>query len=390
MKIRDFRQFQEWALQQNNIKNVLVRCDLNLPSDVEDLTRVYAIKDTIQSLLSMKLNVILISHYKRPKKEDAFDPKFSLSPIADKVSKVIEEPVDFIKDSVFNISREQITSRLTLLENLRFYEGETSNDSNFAKQLAKLADAYINEAFSVSHRAHASVEAVTKELPSFAGLSFGKEIDGISLVKSDIQKPYIAIIGGSKVSSKIDVLKSISQKADYLIIAGAMANTFLAAKGYNMGSSLIEQDFLETALSIAKSSNAKILLPSDFIVSDDINHNGIVCDISDIKSQMMCFDIGPKTVEEIKKIISTSKTLLWNGALGAFEFSNFDFSSKEISQFIADQTINYNLISVIGGGETVASIGKLKDNMHFVSTAGGAFLEYVSGYELPGVVALSQ
>jgi phosphoglycerate kinase len=274
------------------------------------------------------------------------------------------------------------------MENLRFYKEETENDAVLAQRLAKFGDAYINDAFSVSHRKHASICAITKYIPSFAGCSLQKEIDGISNVTSNIVRPFTSIIGGSKVSSKIDVLKQISKTADYLIVTGAMANTFLAANGVNMQNSLVEQDYLKTALEIMKEAKSEIILPVDFLASKNINENGDNYDYVAIPEGFSCFDIGEKTISKILEIIEISKTLLWNGALGAFEFSNFDRSSKIVTKYIADKTQNNELTSVIGGGETVASIGNYKKDMTFVSTAGGAFLEFTAGYKLPGIEAL--
>ena len=388
MNIKTFTDFENFVSKNKNIKRCIIRCDLNLPSDIEDLSRVYAIKDTVLSVIEMGLHVVLISHYKRPKIDDVINPKFSLKHIVDSVSKVLEKDVYFEKSSIFDIDPKSVTSQLTLFENLRFYEGETKNDEELAERLAKFGDVYINDAFSVSHRSHTSVCAITKHLPSFAGKSLQREIDGISKVTNNINRPFVAIIGGSKVSSKIDVLKHISNTSDYLVITGAMANTFLAAKGFDLKKSMIEEEHFETALDIMKNSKAEIILPDDFLVSKDINENGENCDLGNISDGYACFDIGEKTTIRIIDTIKNAKTLLWNGALGAFEFANFNKSSNIITKFIADQTKNAELISVIGGGETVASIGNYKADMSFVSTAGGAFLEFVAGYKLPGVEAL--
>lgn len=389
MNIRTFEDFKK-HVSENKCKRCIIRVDLNLPSDVEDLSRVYAIKDTVLSVMEMGLQVILISHYKRPKPEDISNSKFSLENVVSSVKKVLGHDVTFEKSSIFDIDPNIIRSPLTLLENLRFYKGETKNDDELAKHLAKFGDVYINDAFSVSHRAHASVCAITKYLPSFAGKSLQKEIEGISQATENSKKPFLAIIGGSKVSSKIDVLKQLSQTADYLVITGAMANTFLAAKGYDLKKSMIEEDLFETAREIEKNSKAEIILPNDFLVSKDINENGWNCDLEKIPDDCGCFDIGEKTTSRIIEIIKKSKTLLWNGALGAFEFANFNKSSIRITEFIAEQTKNSGLISVIGGGETIASIGRYKADMSFVSTAGGAFLEFVAGYKLPGLEVLKK
>lgn len=390
MNIRNFDDLKKYIKENSHVKRCIVRCDLNLPSDIEDLTRIYAIKDTVRELLNLDLNVVLVSHYKRPKTEDIIDPKYSLASIAPKVSQVLGCDVDFIKYSIFDIEPEIIKSRLTLMQNLRFYEGETKNDLELAERLAKFGDVYINDAFSVSHRAHASVAKIAELLPSFAGLSLSREIEGISKVTHNITRPFTAIIGGSKVSSKIDVLKQISQTADYLIVTGAMANTFLAAKGFDLKNSLIEKEQFNLCNEILEKSKAEIILPVDFTASVDINTNGSNYDLDKIPDGFACFDIGEKTTANIIEILLKSKTLLWNGALGAFEFANFNKSSKAVTKIIADRTKSHELISVIGGGETVASISGYKDDMTFVSTAGGAFLEFVAGYILPGIAVLQK
>jgi phosphoglycerate kinase len=390
MQVRDFEAFKKWLINNQNASHVLVRCDLNIPSNTEDLSRIYAIKETILELLALNLKIILISHYKRPNPNEYFKKAFSLKRIAKKVSKVIGEKVKFCGEPIQKISRTDFKAKITLLENLRFYDGEGKNDENFARELAKFADVYINDAFSVSHRAHASVEAITRILPSFAGLSLTHEIEGISQMISNIERPYTAIIGGSKVSSKIKVLESISMQADYLIITGAMATTFQEALGHNMGQSLVEKELFKIVLKIYTDSTAKIILPMDFLASKNINISGVPCSVDDVKKNEGCFDVGPMSVQVFKDIISKSKTLLWNGAIGAFEFANFNTASKEISKFVAEKTKKKELVSIIGGGETIASIGSYKDDMTFVSTAGGAFLEYVSGENPPGIKALSE
>ena len=298
--------------------------------------------------------------------------------------------VTFEKRSIFDIDQSEITAPITLLENLRFYAGETKNDDALAKRLAQFGDVYINDAFSVSHRAHASVCAITKYLPSFAGLSMQREIEGITKATEDIQRPYTAIIGGAKVSTKIDVLKKLSLEADYLVIAGAMANTFLAAHGHDMKKSLIEPEQFETARGIMANAKAEIILPTDFLASPNVETNGVECGLSSIPDDYGCFDIGEKSTARIMEIIDKSHTLLWNGTLGLFEFANFNYSSDKVSQHVAERTKNNGLISIIGGGETIASLSQYKPDMTFVSTAGGAFLEYIAGYQLPGVSVLAK
>lgn len=387
MNIKNFDNFKQFVTA-NGCKRCIIRCDLNLPSDIEDLSRVYAIKDTVLSVAGMGLQVILISHYKRPKPEDVGNPKFSLEQIVPSVAKVLGRDVAFEKRSVFDIEPSTITAPITLLENLRFYEGETKNDDALAERLAQFGDVYINDAFSVSHRAHTSVCAITKHLPSFAGLSMMREIEGITQATENIKRPYAAIIGGAKVSTKIDVLKKLSLEADYLVVAGAMANTFLAAQGHDMKKSLIEPEQFETAREIMANATAEVVLPTDFWVSQNVETNGVHCDLANIPDDCGCFDIGEKSTARILEIIDKSRTLLWNGTLGLFEFANFNYSTERVSKHVAERTRDAELISITGGGETIASLGKYKSGMTFVSTAGGAFLEYIAGYDLPGVNAL--
>ena len=387
MNIKNFENFKQFVAE-TKCKRCIIRCDLNLPSDIEDLSRVYAIKDTVLSVADMGLQVILISHYKRPKSEDVGNPKFSLEQIVPSVAKVLGRDVAFEKRSVFDIEPSEVTASITLLENLRFYEGETKNDDALAERLAQFGDVYINDAFSVSHRAHTSVCAITKHLPSFAGLSMMREIEGITQATENIKRPYAAIIGGAKVSTKIDVLKKLSLEADYLVVAGAMANTFLAAQGHDMKKSLIEPEQFETAREIMANATAEVVLPTDFWVSQNVETDGVHCDLANIPDNCGCFDIGEKSTARILEIIDKSRTLLWNGTLGLFEFANFNYSTERVSQHVAERTKNNGLTSITGGGETIASLGKYKSGMTFVSTAGGAFLEYIAGYDLPGVNAL--
>jgi phosphoglycerate kinase len=347
-----------------------------------------AIKETVSSILALGLDVVLISHYKRPKPADAYGREFSLANIVADVSEVLKHDVQFVASSVWETDPAQINSRITLLENLRFYEGETANDPEFAGALAKFGDVYINDAFSVSHRQHASVCAITQCIPSFSGLSLQREVYWLSKLTHEIQRPFSEIIGGSKVSTKIDVLKRISQVADHLIITGAMANTFLAARGFNLQSSMIEEELFDTVREITSSSNAEIILPVDFLVSKDIRTNGIECKLDSILPECACFDIGQQSVDIIKERLDKTKTLLWNGAIGAFEFANFNTATNILTPYIAHLTKTRGLVTIVGGGETIASIGPYKDDMTFVSTAGGAFLEFVAGYGIPGLKGL--
>jgi phosphoglycerate kinase len=369
-------------------KRCILRCDLNLPSSIKDLSRITSIKETVDTILSFGMSIVLISHYKRPSASERFTDKFSLQNVVSDVSNVLRQEIQFCENSVFELEQSMFKKKVMLLENLRFYDGETQNDDVFAQALAKFGDFYINDAFSVSHRSHASVCAITHHLPSFAGLSLQKEVFWLSKLSQEIARPYTAIIGGSKISTKIDVLKQISQIADHLVIAGAMANTFLAASGFDLCESRIERDYFDTALDILATSKAKIILPVDCLASPNIEMAGVVCAIDKIPAGYSCFDIGEKTVQSIVKIMEKSHTLLWNGALGAFEFANFDTSTKILSPVISRLTKASNLVSVIGGGETIASVKEFKDDMTFASTAGGAFLEFVAGNALPGIQSL--
>jgi phosphoglycerate kinase len=386
--MKKFEDLKEYVATHSDVQRCLIRADLNLPSDIEDLTRIYAIKETVLTTLELGLAVVLISHYKRPTPEDADNPKFSLQKIADKIADVIGQNVSFHGGSVFDLDPNAIATRVTLLENLRFYEGETKNDDAFAKKLSEFGDVYINDAFSVSHRRHASVCAITNHLPAFAGLSLQNEIENLSKLTRDIKRPYTAIIGGSKIASKIEVLRKLSTVADHLVIAGAMGNTFVSATGTDLQESLIEPDQLENAKEIMESASARIILPVDVSASSNINENGRNYSIYEVPPGHAAYDIGQETANAITSTIENSKTLLWNGALGAFEFANFDASTNVISMYVAERTRNGDLISIIGGGETVASIGDYKRDVTFASTAGGAFLEFIAGYELHGLRAL--
>ncbi|MDR0695588.1 MAG: phosphoglycerate kinase [Holosporales bacterium] len=386
--MRRFEDLVAYVATHKEVKRCLVRADLNLPADIEDLSRVHAIKKTIQKLLDMGLTVVLISHYKRPSIDDVGNPKFSLKQVAAKVSNVIGHEVSFCSDSIFECDPKKLSGNLVLMENLRFYEGEAKNEREFAARLACFGDIYVNDAFSVAHRKHASVCEITNFLPSFSGLSLQREVDNLSKLTSTVEGPYTAIVGGSKIASKIEVLRKLSTAADYLIIAGAMGNTFVAARGVNMQESMVEADQFLVAMEVMETAKAQIILPIDVSISRSIKEAGYNCNINKIPPGYSGFDIGQATTDLIIDVVDKSRTILWNGALGAFEFANFDGSTKRISQRIAEQTAKGRLISVIGGGETIASIGSRKEEMTFVSTAGGAFLEFIAEYALPGLIAL--
>jgi phosphoglycerate kinase len=345
----------------------------------------------VLQILDLGMKVVLMSHYRRPKAADSEKMEFSLSNIVDCVSSVLGRDMHFVKSPILEIYPEKLDSDVSLLENLRFCNGEVENDSGFADKLASLADAYINDAFSVSHRKHASVVGVAERLPSFAGLSLQNEYESIINVASNIEHPFTSIIGGSKVSTKVKVLQKLSEISDYLIIAGAMSNTFLGARGIRLGSSKVETDHFSTAASIMESSRANVVLPVDFIASHDINVSGSsYCEAALIPDNCQCFDIGEKSTSEIIEVLTKSKTVLWNGPTGAFEFEHFGESSRKIAKSIAELTENGKLVSIVGGGETVAAVGEYKDKMSLVSTGGGAFLELISGDTLPGIAVLEK
>jgi phosphoglycerate kinase len=389
MHLRGFEDFKQFVSQNEEVKRVMVRCDLNIPSS-GDLTRVNSIKETVLEILDLGLKVVLVSHYRRPAHTDMGNPEYSLSNVVDGVSKVLGCKVQFLNSSVFEMEPVSACSDVTLLENVRFYRGEIQNSDEFAKRLAEFADVYINDAFSVSHRKHASVVGITEYLPSFAGLSLQKEVREITRIISDVKRPFTSIIGGAKVSTKIDILQKMSKISDYLMIAGAMSNTFLAARGFRLGGSKFETEHFATALDVIRESTAQIVLPCDFLASRDVNTNGSNYGLNLVPDDCECFDIGEESIEQIINIVAKSGTVLWNGPTGAFEFANFGTSSKAIAEAIAKLTNENGLVSVIGGGETVAAVGDYKDDMSLISTGGGAFLELITGKKLPGITALEK
>ena len=357
-----------------NNKRVLLRVDFNVPMEngrVTDTTRIERVIPTLRYLLDKHATVIMISHLGRPKRPD---PQLSLQPIAEVLSGLIDEKVVFIDD--IN-AKPNFADKLYMLENLRFYPGEEANSDEFAQQLSKFADIYVNDGFAVSHRAHASVAAITKYLPSYAGLLMQEELEALNSSLTNPQKPVAAIVGGSKISTKLGVLKNLVKKVDYLIPAGGIANTFLLERGDDIGPSLAEPDLLQDVALIKQTAE---------------QHNcQIILSIDSAKSDGKIFDIGPQTIEHYKKILSECKTLVWNGPLGVFEIPPFDQGTAAIGEFVAQQCVAGELYAVVGGGETIAALNQkgLLGKISYVSTAGGAFLEWLEGIALPGVQALS-
>ena len=384
-------------------KNVLLRVDLNIPivnNQITDISKIILLKETIEHLIKQENKVFLLSHLGRP--GGHINSKYTLEIAIDKIREVLQlKKIHFIKDYISSKFQKNFLpvkyGEVCLLENIRFYSAEEDNNLKFAKKLSENFDIYINDAFSASHRSHASIQGITNFLPSYAGLLFEKEIVALTSILKDSNRPTMAIIGGSKVSTKISVLKNLVNKLDYLIVGGGMANTFLAAKGINLGSSFIEKNFFKEIFEIEKNSiksGCTIVLPTDAITANDLQKPNKIynCSINNINSNQKVFDIGINSCKKITDIFSRVKTVLCNGPLGAFEYKPFDSSTIIVYKSLASSVKKYNLNVIIGGGDTVASIKHLNiiDNFKYVSTSGGAFLEWLEGKELPGVRALER
>lgn len=382
-------------------KTALVRVDFNVPVEdgrITDDTRLKVALPTIEKLQKSGAKVALLAHFDRPKGKVV--PEMSLRFVAPALSALLDTTVAFADDCVGADAADVLkllpAGGVALLENVRFHAGEEKNDPDFAAQLAALGDIYVNDAFSAAHRAHASTEGVAKLLPAYAGESMRRELDALNAALGTPVRPTIGIVGGSKVSTKLDLLKNLVGKLDALAIGGGMANTFLYAQGHEVGGSLCEKDLKDTALEILKEAEAKgcrILLPLDVVVAQDFKAHAAnrTVDLgAELSADDKIFDAGPKTVAKLKDVIANSKTLIWNGPLGVFELPPFDAATVEAAKFAAEQTQSGKLVAVAGGGDTVAALnhaGVVQD-MTFVSTAGGAFLEWMEGKDLPGVSAL--
>ncbi len=380
-------------------KKILLRLDLNVPlnkRNITDTTRIDKILPTLKFLNKQKAKVIILSHVGRPKGKIL--KELSLSPICENLKdqlglnvKLITQNINEIKNkNFFNNFDEEIL----MLENIRFYLEEEKNDSKFAKHLANLGDLYVNDAFSCSHRSHASIVEISKFLPSFSGLQLDAEINALTKITSEITKPISCIIGGSKISTKINIIKNLIPKFDNIIIVGGMANNFIKYYGHNIGLSIKEKNcdlIVEEIISLSKKQKCKIIYPEDVLVSKNLNGSGKIKELNEILSDEMILDIGPKTIVKIINIINKSKTLLWNGPAGYFENPNFANGSIQIAKTIIKNNKSDKIFSVVGGGDTVSLLNSIKavDSFNFVSTAGGAFLEYLEGKKLPGITALS-
>jgi phosphoglycerate kinase len=382
-----------------NQKKVLLRLDLNVPLDngkITDTTRIDKILPTINFLLKNEAKIIILSHVGRPKGKVV--KELSLKPICENLKNKLNHNIRLISQNIKEVRSAGLfgnhDEKIVMLENLRFYSEEEKNDNMFARHLASLADIYVNDAFSCSHRTHASIFEITKFIPSYAGLQFNLEIDALTKITSKIQRPITCIIGGSKISSKINIIKNLIPKFNNIIIVGGMANSIIKYKGYEIGKSLQENNcnqIIEEIFSLSKKKGCKILYPEDVIVAKNLNGSPEVKKLDNISKDELILDIGPKTIKAINDLIEKSKTILWNGPAGYFENPSFSIGSLEIAKKIVEKNKNDTIYSVAGGGDTIALLNNVGATSHFnfVSTAGGAFLEYLEGKELPGIRALN-
>ena len=381
-------------------KRVLVRVDLNVPvrdGKVTDTTRIERIAPTLHELSSRCAKVILLSHFGRPK--GTFNEAMSLKPIAHKAEEVLDQEVDFGADCIGEEAAAAVGAMvdgdILLLENVRFHPGEERNDPEFAKALAVSGDLYVNDAFSAAHRAHASTEGVARLLPAFAGRAMQAELEALEKGLGNPTHPVVAIVGGAKISTKLDLLMNLIAKVDALVIGGGMANTFLAAQGIDVGKSLCEHDLADKARQImaeADKTDCAIVLPVDAVVAKEFqaDADSETVDIDEVPADSMILDIGPKSVAAVNERIARASTLVWNGPVGAFEIAPFDAGTMAIAKFAGKNTKEGLLISVAGGGDTVSALNQagVARDFTYVSAAGGAFLEWMEGKALPGVEAL--
>ena len=383
-------------------KRVLTRVDLNVPmvgGKVADATRIEKIVPTIKEIITKGGTPILLAHMGRPKGKR--NQKLSLSQLQEELETYLGSKVIFVAECIGPSAETALeivkNGEIILLENTRFYPEEEENDPKFAASLAALADLFCNDAFSASHRAHASTTGLAKYLPSFAGKLMEAELKALESVLGQPKRPVATLVGGAKISTKIALLENLIEKVDFIIIGGAMANTFLFSKGFNVGRSLVEESLKSTALKIlnkAEKYSCKVILPTDLIIAKELSKNTSTSVVSadECPENYMILDAGPSSVVNIKKCIDSAKTLLWNGPLGAFEVPPFDQATSQAAKFASEKTEKGDLISVAGGGDTFAALNKagVTDTFTYVSTAGGAFLEWLEGKELPGVLYLTK
>ncbi|WBU60977.1 phosphoglycerate kinase [Paracoccus albus] len=382
-------------------KVVLTRVDLNVPMDngqVTDTTRIEKIVPTVKAIQEAGGKPVLLAHFDRPKGQRV--DTMSLKQVVPALEAALGQSVTFSEEAIGGPAKRAVAAMqkgdVVLLENTRFYPGEESNDPTFAASLAALGEVYVNDAFSAAHRAHASTEGLARLLPSAAGKLMEAELDALNAALGEPQRPVVAVVGGAKVSTKLDLLSNLIEKVDHLVIGGGMANTFLVAKGIEVGKSLAERDMADTAREIlqkAEKTGCAIHLPVDVVVAREFKEGAAseTVAVDACPADAMILDAGPQTVEAIRGVFESSKTLIWNGPLGAFEIAPFDAATNAAAQEAAKLTREDRLISVAGGGDTVAALNKagIAEDFTFISTAGGAFLEWMEGKDLPGVAALA-
>ena len=391
------KSIQSKGLDLNN-KKILIRLDLNVPlngANIIDTNRIDKTIPTLQYLLKNNAKIIILSHIGRPKGKVVNE--LSLKPVCDELEKKLNQKISFINDNINKIKIESYFSEkknIVMLENLRFFKEEESDDVIFAENLANLADIYVNEAFSCSHRKHASVHSITKFIPSYSGIQLEAEVNSLIKITSNIKRPISCIIGGSKISTKITVIKNLIDKFDNIIFVGGMANNILKFKEYQIGNSIYEKNvdqIVSEIFNLSEKKNCKVFFPLDVSTGKSVNEKSIVKKLTEISIDDMILDIGPETIKMIKNIINNSNTILWNGPAGYFENPEFSKGSKEIAKQIIVRKKENKIYCVSGGGDTVAALNNfgLAKDFDFVSTAGGAFLEFLEGKELPGIKALS-
>jgi phosphoglycerate kinase len=380
-------------------KKVIVRVDLNVPmkdGSITEVSRIVKILPTLKLLVEKEAKIIILSHIGRPKGKIVNG--MSLEPISKKLSDLLKVEILFNKNEINEKTLIEINKipdgSIMMMENIRFYEEEEKNEDSFSKKISTLGDIYVNDAFSCSHRAHSSIEGITKYIQSYCGLQFMEEINALKRITSKIKRPVTCIIGGSKISTKIKIISNLIKNFDNIVIVGGMGNAMLKNTGVNIGKSICDDGYkylVEEILRKSKTHNCQIYYPLDVVVSKTLDGNGIIKEINEVNKDEMILDIGPKTIASIKNIIEESNTVLWNGPAGYFENPNFANGTKKILEIIDDKRAKNKIYAVAGGGETVAVINKFKklDSFNFVSTAGGAFLEYLEGKELPGIKALN-
>ena len=382
-----------------NNKRILLRLDLNVPLNsgkINDTTRIDKILPTLRFLIKQNSKIIILSHVGRPKGKVVNE--LSLKPICDDLKEKLNQDIKLITKNINELNNKDLfkntDEKIVMLENIRFYFEEEKNDREFAKHLASLADIYVNDAFSCSHRAHASIHKISNFLPSYSGLQLDLEVNALEKITSEIKKPITCIIGGSKISTKINIIKNLIPKFDNIIIVGGMANNLIKYMGHNIGKSLQEENsdlIIKEIFALSKKENCKIVYPEDIIVAKNLKGSPKNKGLNEISSDEMILDIGPKTIKIINNLIDQSNTILWNGPAGYFENPNFANGSIKIAEKIIENSKANKIYSVAGGGDTVSLLNNLNiiNDFNFVSTAGGAFLEYLEGKELPGIKALN-